>query len=332
MAWEYVHHFPYEQTVYTSISMDQKAEKHILFVGTNLSHAVSNRIHDIVAKEVGINWQLEAMDTPVLDKFAKRIRDEDFGGAIVTIPHKINVLPLLDHIDPMAQLLGACNNVYRRADGLLAGTNTDWIGVRDSLLDLSQRVPGDQLATDSTEPGRGKPAFVVGAGGAARAAVYALSKALGATVIYVINRDEHEVAALIHDAQNGYRKAGLEPPIIKHLRKPSDAIGLEDAYYGIGTVPDFEPCTETELDARAVFIEILNRQRGVFLDMCYRPRFTRNLKLAREKGWTSGDGGQVVGWQLKAQWEVWAGKDISDAIPLSKMIEQVHEIVESLAH
>lgn len=109
--------------------MGDTCEKRIYFVGTNLGHAVSNQIHDLIAAEVNLNWRLRAIDSLSLDEFLSRLRKDDFAGAVVTIPHKINVMPHLDRIDKIGSLLGACNNVYKAANGEITGTNTDWIGV-----------------------------------------------------------------------------------------------------------------------------------------------------------------------------------------------------------
>lgn len=188
----------------------------------------------------------------------------------------------------------------------------------------------EQTGADEKAPGYGNPAFIVGAGGAAREAVYTLHSIFGATIVYVVNRDEHEVAALIRDMRTGYREAALPPPSIVHLQTVEEALKAEGAFYGVGTVPDFEPATQSEINAKAVFETYLSRKPGVFLDMCYKPRVTKNIQAARAHGWIAGDGGQVVGWQLKAQWALWAGKEVSERIPVEKMIKNVHEIVERL--
>ncbi|KAG5750348.1 hypothetical protein H9Q72_006967 [Fusarium xylarioides] len=306
----------------------------IYFVGTNLGHAVSNQIHDIIAKDLSLNWRLRAIDSPSLHEFLGCMRGHQFGGAVITIPHKIAIMSHLDLVDDIGSLLGACNNVYRSSGGLLVGTNTDWIGVRDSLVQLvkqhSQSRVAQTVSDGATTLGEKMPAFVIGAGGAARAAVYTLHSELGASMIYIINRDDHEVESLVNDITKGYKRSSLVPPAIVHLRNLDEMSRVEGAFYGVGTVPDIEPKTPQELAARDVLDKLLSKSQGVFLDMCYKPRVTRNIQLARQKGWTTGDGGQVVGWQLKAQWTLWAGRKTSEAIDLDRMIRTVHEIVETL--
>lgn len=306
----------------------------IYFVGQNLGHAVTNQIHDIIAEELALPWKLRAIDSPSLDEFSRAMRAENFGGAVVTIPHKISIMHCLDRIDDMGSLLGACNNVYKSPDGLLTGTNTDWIGVRDSLLQLARQpairgVGADPLA-DGEIPGFGKPGFVIGSGGAARAAVYTLHKVFGASKVYIVNRDNQEVEALASDITKGYEKSSIRAPDIIHLRRREDVASADDVFYGVGTVPDLEPTTPEEIQARSTLESLLDKNNGVFLDMCYKPRVTRNLLLTSQKGWATGEGGQVVAWQLKAQWKLWAGEEISEAIPLDRMIEHVQRIIERL--
>ena len=103
-------------------------------------------------------------------------------GMAVTYPHKQTVMPLLDGLDDAARAVGAVNTVVLE-DGRLVGHNTDAAGFSAALLSF--------LGADDLE---GRRAAVVGAGGAARAVVYALKK-LGADVC-VFNRTEQKAKAL----------------------------------------------------------------------------------------------------------------------------------------
>lgn len=311
-------------------NMNETSTKRVIyFVGADLGHAVTNKIHDLVAAEVGIEWYLKAIDNPSLEEFINEMRSPHFGGAVITMPHKMNIMQHLDRIDEVALILGACNNVYRAPDGALTGTNTDWIGIRDSFSQLvRQHYKGTSSRNFNKMPGFGLPSFVIGAGGAARAAVHALHHALGSSKVYVINRDQGEVESLMKDIRDGYQRLRLQPPEMIHLGEVLDASAVEGTFYGVGTVPDSEPQTPQENKARKVLEELLKKSKGIFLDMCYKPRVTRNIRIARAAGWLTGYGEQVVTWQLKIQWELWAGNDISDAIPLEKMARRVNQIAE----
>jgi quinate dehydrogenase len=224
-------------------------------------------------------------------------RKDTTAGLVVTMPYKNAILPRLDVLDDLATTIGACNNVYRDWEHpeKLHGTNTDWRGIKGCLLEK-----GDQAGV----PVLNKPALIVGAGGASRAAVYALNSYFKSSVIYVLNRDAQEVEDLVKDSQK------LSPvPKIVHV-KGGDAQSLETPYYVVGTVPDLEPKTPEELAVKASLEDFLSRpEKGVLLDMCFKPRRTRMIKLAEEKGWPTVEGTHVIGYQIEEQWRLWAGPE-----------------------
>jgi quinate dehydrogenase len=89
---------------------------------------------------------------------------------------------------------------------------------------------------------------------------------------------------------------------------------LSPPQYIVGTVPDFEPTTASEIEAKDVYTEFLGKKDrpnwGIMLDMCYHPLLTQNLRLAKQHGWRVVDGVEVVRHQLKVQWEPWTGQRI----------------------
>jgi quinate dehydrogenase len=217
-----------------------------------------------------------------------------FVGAVITMPYKQSVIPHLSGVDPHAALIGAVNNVYLTPNHKLRGTNTDWEGIKGCLL-----------SADPDGEGRGKPALIIGAGGASRAAVYALKKEFGVSTIYVINRDETEVAQLLADT----RAYGDSSLTIIHVASTSQAHSLPKPHYIVGTVPDIEPRSESELTMRDVLEVFLDSDdKGVLLDMCFKPRNTRTLKLGRSKGWACVEGTEIIGHQVGTQWGLWTGE------------------------
>jgi quinate dehydrogenase len=157
----------------------------------------------------------------------KLIRSETCAGAAVTMPYKDTILSGLDKVDELARTLAACNTSCVGADGKLRGTNVDWCGISGSLSEGSIR-----LDLPST-----KAALVIGAGDAARAAVYALSSQMQCHEIYVLNRDTQEVLHLKRDIQERYASR----PSIIHVQSVQQAQALPTPTYIVGTVLDFEP-------------------------------------------------------------------------------------------
>lgn len=237
------------------------------------------------------------------------------------MPYKTSIIPFLDEVDPLVKIIGACNNVYLTKEGNLRGTNTDWRGVKGCL------ISGDGGGIK----GKGKPALIIGAGGASRAAVYALSAEMGCEEIYVVNRDKDEVAALMEDVKR-YDNFDLRQPKLVQVTSVEQAKNLSPPYYIVGTVPDFEAKTEEELLARAILERFLgSEEKGVILDMCYKPMNTRTLKLARQKGWTCVDGTKVIGYQLGEQWRLWtgAGEDGKKGVSMGECWEILRREAES---
>ena len=229
-------------------------------------------------------------------------RGSEFAGGIVTMPWKTSIIPYLDQIDDIVLTIGACNHVSVAENGALYGTNTDWIGIREALI-------GTQRSTSTAAERKG---LIIGAGGASRAAVYALTK-LGCKDIYIVNRDVEEVGQLMKDVRN-YQPS--RPLNVFHVQTVQQARLLPPPDYVVGTVPDFEPTTVPEIEARNVYAEFLGKQdkpeHAVMLDMCYHPLRTRNVHLAEQHGWLVVDGIEVIGHQLQAQWKPWTGQNLNE--------------------
>lgn len=216
------------------------------------------------------------------------------------MPWKSEIIQRLDHVDDIVQKLNACNAVYFDKDGSLRGTNTDWIGIEGAIRATGYVDPS--VAAEFEEPSVG---LVIGAGGAARAAIYALVFRFHVRVIHILNRDEGEVAQLIDDC------SWLMYSTVTHVKSVSQAEGLPAPSYIIGTVPDFEAVTPEEKAVRSILVSFLNRvgSQGLMLDMCYRPRMTRNLMLAQDHGWQIAEGTNVVGHQIEALWRLWIDEE-----------------------
>ena len=141
---------------------------HLGLIGYPLGHSLSPKIHAAALKACGLRgdyslFPIHPDDKQGLKDLLNRVRSGEITGLNVTIPHKQNVIPLLDELTPTAQAIGAVNTIYRHGEKLI-GENTDAAGF---LSDLKKNIGNWKL-------GIGKLALVLGAGGAARAVIYAL--------------------------------------------------------------------------------------------------------------------------------------------------------------
>lgn len=269
----------------------QSKPHEINLVGIGLGHSLTPLLHNFLAKSIDVPWRVKATECPIIEDVVRLFRSPRQAGGVVTMPWKGAIIKHLDHIDDVAKMLGAVNVVSFDAAGRLCGGNTDWAGIEGALR---------TNAKEECESWRGSAALLVGAGGAARAAVYALTFRFGVKSIYVLNRDDDEVTQMVNDcAQMGCS--------LVHVKSLEQAQSLALPSLAIGTVPDFEAKTVEEKAVKAILDYFLTAvETGVMLDMCYHPTpQTRNLKLAEAHGWQTVQGSQVIGHQVEALWRFW---------------------------
>jgi shikimate dehydrogenase len=192
----------------------------------------------------------------------------------VSLPLKEAVLGLADRASEAARAIGAANTLTRAGDELIAD-NTDWIGVRRALEPLGSW--------------RGSRALVLGAGGAARAAVYALRQ-LGARVgVHARTRARAERLVADLDAQLAPADAPWD------LLVNATPVGMQPA-----------------VDATPLAAEHLGSAGTVF-DLVYRPLETRLLREARLLGCRTQDGLDMLVHQAVEQIRLWSGRSASPA-------------------
>ncbi|OJD40600.1 quinate dehydrogenase [Diplodia corticola] len=279
--------------------------------GHPIAHSMSPLLHQTVYDGIGLNWEQEMLDSTDMQDFLERIKDPRFYGAAVTMPHKVAILKHVDALTDEGREVGACNTLFFQHDPhtgarVLTGTNTDVVGIRDAFYH-NVRVP------DATFHGR--PALVVGGGGAARSAVYALRKWMRATDIYIVNRDEAEVRAVVDECVARGFGDGLV-----HVRDVEQARALEGPGAVVSCVPDFPPRTEKEVVARLVLEELLSKpHKGAVLEMCYHPSpWTAIAEVAEGKGWEVILGTEAMIYQGLEQDKYWTGKEVSE-LPVEKV-------------
>ena len=140
--------------------------------GNPISHSLSPLMHNTAFRRENVNAVMLPLKVRALDDLLTVMRELPLAGVAVTMPLKQEVLPHLANMDPLTAKIGACNTLRTGADGKLYGFNTDVAGVVRPL-EKRLRLKGARIA-------------VLGAGGAARAAVFGLVEQ-GAEV-FVINR------------------------------------------------------------------------------------------------------------------------------------------------
>jgi quinate dehydrogenase len=236
------------------------------------------------------------------------------------MPNKVAILPHLDEVTDECRDVGACNTLFLRQGEngrrLLCGANTDVIGIRDSFY---------HNVTSPEATFHNRPALVIGGGGAARSAIYALRKWMQVTDIYLVNRDASEVRAMIDDCTSRGYGSGLV-----HVSTVEVAKSLETPGAIVACIPDFEPQSAEEILARNVIETLLDgrasdSRKGAMLEMCYNPTpFTRLGAIAEKKGWQVILGTEALIWQGLEQDTYWTGRSIEE-LPVKKVQAAIAE-------
>ena len=155
----------------------------------------------------------------------------------------------------------------------------------------------------------GKPGLVIGGGGACRSAVYALTRYMGCSPIYIVNRDVAEVAAVLASCL----AAGYGDDLI-HVQTAVEAREWEAPAAIVSCVPNFPPISATEIQVREVITTFLSKERkGQILEMCYHPTpYTEIGDLAESLGWGVILGTEAMIYQGLEQDRFWTGKELSE--------------------
>ena len=148
-------------------------------IGYPISASISPKIHGAALKETGLNGEYKLYpiapdDIQGLKDLLNKVRTGEMQGLNVTIPHKQNVIPLLDELSDTAKTIGAVNTIIFK-DGKLIGDNTDAPGFWNDLQKLLKNR--EDLLNPPSFYAMAPHALILGAGGAARAVCYALLNA-----------------------------------------------------------------------------------------------------------------------------------------------------------
>src|SRR5271168_3133834 len=259
--------------------------------GDPVAHSLSPAIMNAALRRETVNGVYVALHAKTLKDLLGCVRDIPIHGLSITMPYKEAIVSHLDNTDSHTSKIGACNTVVRAQDGKLYGFNTDAAGV---VRPLQQRISLEQAKI-----------LVLGAGGAARAAVYGL-KERGAEV-YILNRSLAPAQKLARSARARLLKRA-------DLKKMTFDVIINATSVGMGNTKD-SPLNENEIKARYVF------------DMVYDPPETRLMKMAKAAGAEVIPGIEMFVQQAARQFEIWTGKPA----PLDEMLVVVNRAMEERA-
>ncbi len=259
-------------------------------VGDPVAQSLSPTIMNAAMRRENVNAVYLALHAKTLKDLLACVRDIPINGLSVTMPYKQEILRHLDNTDSHTTKIGACNTVVRGQDGKLYGFNTDTAGI---VRPLERRIPLEKAKI-----------LVLGAGGAARAAVFGL-KERGAE-IYILNRSAGPAQKLAHQARARIVKRASD------LKKQRFDVIINATPVGMGNTHD-TPLKEDEINTKFVF------------DMVYDPMETRLIKLAKGRGAEVIPGIEMFVHQAARQFEIWTGKPAPSDEMLSVVMKALQE-------
>ena len=271
-------------------------------IGNPVAHSYSPRFQQAAFDALGIParyelWQTAASELPAR---VASLRASGCLGANISIPYKEVVLPLLDVVDSLAARIGAVNTIVHR-NGYLYGYNTDAAGLLRALV---EQGVGRQLENAGVSL-KGYTAVLLGAGGAARGAAFALASA-SIDGLIIVNRNLERAQRLAAEVQKGSacQVFSLSNPDFLIPRSTSLIINATPVGMHFSNRQ-----AETE-DVSPLPAEVLARfDTGTFvLDMIYNPVQTQLLRQARNLGLRAANGLSMLLHQGALAFTLWTGQ------------------------
>jgi shikimate dehydrogenase len=303
-------------------------------IGYPLLQSLSPRLHSAALKRMGLQGEYRLYPVPPLPEGEKllaetiaRVRAGEIQGLNVTLPHKQAVLPYLDQLMPQAQAIGAVNTIFCRA-GVLTGDNTDAPGFISDLQRVLAEI--DQSPDTADVHNIDRSALLLGAGGAARAVVYALWQA-GWQVTVAARRPEQAIeliASLCQSAvdstlnstnlatiplETSHLNGFLSPQLTRKSKIINQKSKIIVNATSAGMLPDIASCPWPE--------DLPFPEGWSVYDLVYKPPETTLLRRARAAGLPAVNGLGMLVEQAALALECWT----SLPVPRQAMWEAVSQ-------
>lgn len=270
-------------------------------IGWPVAHSLSPAMHNAAFTYAGLNWRYVPL--PVrsgdLAMAVKGLPALGFRGVNITVPHKVDVIPLLDSLTEAVSIVGAVNTIrIDRNTGHLEGLNTDMTGF---LADI---------AANSIRINKVSRVLILGAGGASRAAAAGLVRS-GAHVI-ICNRTLSKAQAIVKFMQSSWAHPNIEAASMDDLPHVTKGVTLIINATPVGMWPDVDSTPWPE--------GVPFPPGATLYESVYRPLKTRLMSDAEKAGLRAVGGIGMLVYQGAAAFEVWTGRKAP--VDVMKMICQ----------
>ena len=276
-------------------------------IGHPIKHSFSPLMFNISFELNELNYIYIPFDVPAqnLQSAVKGMISLGITGFNITLPHKEKIIQHLSDVSEEASVIGAVNTVVNE-NGTLHGYNTDVHGVVETLNEFKEDITGNEVT-------------VIGAGGAARSAIYSLIRHFNIEKINIVNRTVQTAESLREYFStkmlfNNIKAYELIPPDIIEVMRNSKLIINATA---VGMAPEEEDSV--------TFIEDSFVKDQIVFDIVYNPLKTKFLKIADAKGAKTLNGLKMFVTQGSKSFELWTG----ERMPVEKIYKTLNSYLDS---
>jgi|TARA_B100001964_G_scaffold244798_1_gene327985 3-dehydroquinate dehydratase/shikimate dehydrogenase len=280
------------KNVYNIDSID-KDTKVVGIIGEFAEDSMSKYMHNPSFKEEKLNYVYVPfkVEKEELKEFIKNMREFNFRGSSVTIPHKVEVMKYIDEVDDTAEKVGAVNTLVEN-DGKLNGYNTDYYGAVQALKEKT--------------PLKEKEVFVIGTGGAGRAVVYGLKKENAEVTVTDINAGKAKLLAKEFDVK------------FENIEKMEELVKKNEIIINatsVGMTPNINESIIKEKDLV---------KGTLIMDVVYNPVNTKFVQHAKNAGCKTVTGDRMLIHQAIGQFKLWTGKEPDFKLMESALLKHVN--------
>ncbi len=247
-------------------------------IGYPVKHSLSPVLHNGMFRELKLDGVYVAFEVRDLKDAIRGLKALDIRGVNITIPHKEEALELVDEIEEEARIIGAINTI-KNINGTLKGHNTDYRGFIESFKKHADIKSMENIV-------------VLGAGGAARAIIYALYK-MGFEKITLINRTKKRADSV---------KRQFSRLIDIEILTPTEC---ENALRGADAVIN---CTSVGLKDSSTPVDVNLIDKAIVIDIIYKD--TPLIKIAQKKGLKGVNGMEMFIYQAIYSFEIFTGRRV----------------------
>ena len=280
--------------------------KQFALLGDPIEHSLSPALHKAIYRQLEIDdASYRAVELPGerLKSFFTGFRVGGFDGVNVTIPHKAAVIPLLDDIDPKAEVINAVNCI-NRIGNVLTGYNTDILGFDYSLAQNNVTIDGSTFV-------------ILGAGGSAQAVAAVLAEG-NAKQIYIVNRTQETAEALKQTVASLNEAVKVDIVDDERLQSSKDLDCVINTT-PVGMHPNY--------NAQPITAEIFNENMLAF-DLIYNPKKTAFLDAAEKQGASVVNGMQMLVAQAVYSVEIWMGGNIVAHVDMNSLVRDLEKNIK----